>query len=160
MPELPEVETIRRILEPQIKGSVITSVTVERPEVVAHPTADDFCKLLVGQTISSITCRGKFLSLEFENGDHAVLHLRMTGCLLVTPSDYPMEKHTHIIMQLNNGTEMRFSDARRFGRFWLMRNSEEDTYSGMAKLGLEPFDEKLTAEYLQSKFRKRKKAIK
>lgn len=84
----------------------------------------------------------------------------MTGCLLVTPPDYPMEKHTHIIMQLNSKTELRFSDTRRFGRFWLIQSGEEDTYSGIGKLGLEPFDENLTAEYLQSKFGKRKKAIK
>ena len=80
--------------------------------------------------------------------------------MLVTPPDYPTEKHTHIIMQLNNGMELRFSDTRRFGRFWLIQNGEADTYSGIEKLGLEPFDEKFTAEYLQNRLGKRKKAIK
>lgn len=160
MPELSEVETIRRALEPQIKGSVITAVTVNRPEVVAHPTADEFCKALVGQTISSMTRRGKFLGIELMSGDHAVLHLRMTGCLLVTLPDYPQEKHTHVIFHLDNGMELRFSDTRRFGRFWLIRREEADTYSGIDKLGIEPFDSNLTGAYLQFRLGKRKKAIK
>lgn len=60
MPELPEVETIRRVLEPQIKGLTITVVTVNRPEVIGHPTAEGFCQALTGQTIDTITRRGKF----------------------------------------------------------------------------------------------------
>lgn len=98
--------------------------------------------------------------IYLKNESRIILHLRMTGCLLVTPPEYPMEKHTHIIMQLNNGTELRFSDTRRFGHFWLILSGEEDTYSGISKLGLEPFDGKFTAEYLQCRFGKRKKAVK
>lgn len=104
--------------------------------------------------------RGKFLIINLGNKNKIILHLRMTGCLLVTPSDYQMEKHTHIIMQLSNGMELRFSDTRRFGRFWLIRNDEKDTYSGIEKLGLEPLSAECNAEYLQSRLDKRKKAIK
>ena len=84
----------------------------------------------------------------------------MTGCLLAAPPDHPMEKHTHMILRLDSGTELHFSDTRRFGRFWLIQNGEEDTYSGIGKLGLEPFDQKFGAEYLQDKLGRRKKAIK
>ena len=84
----------------------------------------------------------------------------MTGCLLVTPADYLTEKHTHIILQLDNGKELRFSDTRRFGRFWLIRNDEEDTYSGIGKLGVEPLSAKCDTKYLQSRLEKRKKPIK
>lgn len=84
----------------------------------------------------------------------------MTGCLLAAPPDHPMEKHTHMILRLDSGTELHFSDTRRFGRFWLIQNGEEDTYSGIGKLGLEPFDQKIGAEYLQDKLGRRKKAIK
>lgn len=84
----------------------------------------------------------------------------MTGCLLVTPKNYPLENHTHVIFELSKNRELRFSDTRRFGRFWLIKSGETDTYSGIANLGLEPFDERLTAEYLSEKFTKRKKAIK
>lgn len=160
MPELPEVEIIRRVLEPQIKGLTITTVTVNRPEVIDHPTAEEFCQALIGQTIDTMTRRGKFLSVLLGSGDYFVLHLRMTGCLLLTPADYPAEKHTHIVFHLSSGYELRFSDPRRFGRFWLFRKGEGDTYSGVDKLGLEPFDEGLTADYLQQRFGKRKKTIK
>lgn len=160
MPELPEIETIKSVIEPQIKGLTIENVLVNRPEVIAYPTADEFCKGVTGQTIFSMVRRGKFLIIHLKNESRIILHLRMTGCLLVTPPDYPVEKHTHIIMQFNNGTELRFSDTRRFGRFWLIQSGEEDTYSGISKLGLEPFDEKFTVGYLQSKLGKRKKTIK
>lgn len=160
MPELPEVEIIRQILEPQLKGLVVKQVTVNRPEVISRPVAEDFCKIIAGQTIDTMTRRGKFLGIKLKSNDHIILHLRMTGCLLVTPADYPAEKHTHVVFHLSNGMELRFSDTRRFGRFWLIRAGEKDTYSGINKLGLEPFDARLTAGYLTSYFGKSKKAIK
>ena len=160
MPELTEVETIRRVLEPQVKGLSITAVTVNRPGVIGHPTAEEFCQVLTEQTIKAMTRRGKFLSVLMESGDYFTLHLRMTGCLLLTPADYPAEKHTHIVFHLSSGDELRFSDTRRFGRFWLFRKGESNTYSGVDKLGLEPFDAGLTAGYLQQHFGKRKKAVK
>ena len=135
MPELPEIETIKRVIEPQIQGLTIESVTVKRPEVTAYPTADEFCRLLTGQTVSHMTRRGKFLVIQLNSNDRIILHLRMTGCLLLTPADYPEEKHTHVIFRLSNGKELRFSDTRRFGRLWLLKNGEADTYSGTHKLG-------------------------
>ncbi len=160
MPELPEIATIKSVVEPQIHGLTIENVLVNRPEVIAHPTADEFCKGVTGQTIFSMVRRGKFLTIHLKNESRIILHLRMTGCLLVTPPDYPKEKHTHIVMQLNNRMELRFSDTRRFGRFWLIRNDEKDTYSGISKLGLEPLSTECNSEYLQSRFGKRKKTIK
>lgn len=160
MPQLPEVETIRQVIEPQIQRLTIKNIRVSLPEVIAYPTADEFCKAVTGQAIASMAHRGKFLIINLKNENRIILHLRMTGCLLVTPPDYPTEKHTHIIMQLNNGMELRFSDTRRFGRFWLIQSDEEDTYSGIGKLGLEPLSSECNAEYLQARLRKRKKAIK
>lgn len=160
MPELPEIETIKNIIEPQIQGLSIEDITVRRPEVIAHPTADKFCKSVTGQMISSMTRRGKYLIINLKNKSSVILHLRMTGCLLLTPADYPMEKHTHIVIRLSSQMELRFSDTRRFGRFWLIQNEEADTYSGIHKLGIEPLDAKLNAEYLKLHFGKRKKAIK
>lgn len=160
MPELPEVETIKRVIGPQIQGLMIDQVSVKRPEVVSYPAADEFCRLLTGQTISHMTRRGKFLMIWLNSNDRIILHLRMTGCLLLAPADYPEEKHTHIIFSLNNGKELRFSDTRRFGRFWLVRKDETDTYSGIEKLGTEPLDNVLTAGYLNAHFGKRKKAVK
>ncbi len=160
MPELPEVETIRRILDSQLKGQKIHAVRVNHPQVIAYPDADRFCEELTGQTFCGTGRRGKFMCLYLKNGLKIVLHLRMTGCLLVVPPEYPRENHTHLVMILENGNELRFSDIRRFGRFWLLQKDEEDVYSGIHKLGLEPTDENLTAEYLQRHFGKSRKAIK
>lgn len=84
----------------------------------------------------------------------------MTGCLLAAPATRPMEKHTHVVFRLEEGKELRFSDTRRFGRFWLIRNGEEDTFSGLGKLGPEPFDAEFTVSYLQDVLCKKKRAVK
>ena len=160
MPELPEVEAIRRVLEPQVQGLTIQEIAVHRPEIIEHPSADEFCGRLIGQTFDRAERRGKFLLFWLESGDHMVLHLRMTGCLLITPADMPEEKHTHLVFRLSNGKELRFSDTRRFGRFWLIAKEESDIYSGIEKLGVEPFDSECSAEYLQDRLGKRKKAVK
>ena len=152
------MEAIRRVLEPQINGFAVQRITVNRPEVVAHPSADEFCTRITGQFFTGIDRRGKFLILCLGSGDKVVLHLRLTGCLLVTPADYPEQKHTHLVFHLSGGRALRFSDTRRFGRFWLLRQGE--TYTGMEKLGAEPFDPGFSGEYLSTRLEKRKKAIK
>lgn len=160
MPELPEVETIRRIIEPQIVGQTISAVTVNHPQIIGYPDVDNFAGQLAGQTIKSISRRGKFLTIHFTNGDRLVLHLRMTGQFLVTPKDYPEEKHTHLIADLSGGSQIRYIDVRRFGRFWYLKANETDEITGQDKLGVEPLDDSLTADYLKMKLGKRKKAIK
>lgn len=160
MPELPEVETIKRVIEPQIRGRTITGVTVNRPEVVAHPAAEEFAALLTGQSISHMARRGKFLIVRLDNGGQMLLHLRMTGCLLIAPANLPQEKHTHVVFHLDNGRQLRFSDTRRFGRFWLLGQGEDDTYSGICRLGMEPFDKDFTPGYLIARWGKRRKTIK
>lgn len=160
MPELPEIETIRRIIEPQIQGVGIERVAVSRPEVIAHPDADGFCSRLKGQVFDRVERRGKFLIIRLKSSDRIIIHLRMTGCLLAAPADDPEEKHTHVIFRLNGDRELRFSDTRRFGRLWLLGEGEADPHSGVEKLGKEPFDADFTAEYLSAKLGKRKKAVK
>ncbi len=160
MPELPEVETIKRVIEPQIQGCMITKVAVRRPEVAAYPEADEFCRRLTGQTGSHMARQGKFLIIHLENKERIVLHLRMTGGLLLASAQCPEEKYTHVVFSMDNGTELRFSDMRRFGRFWLLREEENDTCTGMDKLGLDPLTPACNAEYLSSHLSKRRKAIK
>lgn len=160
MPELPEVETIKRVLKPQIQGLTIKNAVVNRPEVIAHPDSGEFCRCLAGKTIDRMERRGKFLTILLEGGYRLIFHLRMTGCLLFTPESFPEEKHTHLIFQLSGGNELRFSDTRRFGRIWLLKDDEADLYSGIEKLGKEPFDPDFSAEYLRARLEKRKKTIK
>lgn len=120
----------------------------------------EFCRRLTGQVFDSMTRRGKFLIIQMKSGDRVIVHLRMTGCLLLTSKEEPEEKHTHIIFRLDHGKELRFSDTRRFGRLWMLRKGEADIYSGIGKLGREPLAADVTAEYLSASFGKRKKAIK
>lgn len=160
MPELPEVEMVKRILEPQLSGRRITDLTANRPEIIEHPSPDAFIAAVTGERIVNMGRRGKYLIIGLEKGARIVLHLRMTGCLLVTSPDDPLEKHTHLVFRLDDGNQLRFHDTRRFGRFWLLQKYEEDTFSGVHKLGLEPFDEKLTAGYLSNVLAKRKRAVK
>lgn len=160
MPELPEVETIKQIVAPQIIGSVIQKAEVLNGQIIAHPAAEQFAESLSGQRFSGLDRRGKFLIFQFETGDRLFLHLRMTGQLLVTPCDYPHEKHTHLVLHLDNGMQLRYIDVRRFGRFWYIGKEGSEIITGIDKLGLEPFDERLTSEYLKSKLSRKKKPIK
>lgn len=160
MPELPEVETMKNALEPSLTGRTIVRLTLNKPGIIAHPSPEDFITRVTGARIRKMGRRGKFLSLYLDNSNIITLHLRMTGQLLVTPADFPPEKHTHIVFHLDDGNELRFIDPRRFGRFWLLGNGEEDVYSGIHKLGIEPFDSRLTSAWLQEQAAKRKKSIK
>ena len=113
MPELPEVETIKRILEGQLKNQKICSVEIKNPQIIAHPSENEFIKLLTGKKINSMGRHGKFLIINFDNNDRIILHLRMTGQLLVAPKNYEAEKHTHLIAKLSGGNELRYIDVRR-----------------------------------------------
>lgn len=104
--------------------------------------------------------RGKFLIFLMDNGDRMFLHLRMTGQLFVTPPDYPMEKHTHLLIHFENEKQMRYIDVRRFGRFWYIKKEEDESITGIDKLGPEPFDKEFTSAYLKGKLEKKKKPIK
>lgn len=160
MPELPEVEAVKRVVEPQIRGRRIQRVTAHNPKVIARPGAEEFCRLVQGQTFSTVDRRGKFLTLHLESGDRLVLHLRMTGNLLPTPGGHPQEKHTHLVFTLDDGSELRYIDLRRFGRFWLLRAGEEDCFTGIDRLGPEPFDPAFDAAYLAGQLARRKRAVK
>lgn len=160
MPELPEVEMVRRVLAPQLRGQVIERAEIRRSEMVAHPGAEAFRARLAGQAFADIGRRGKFLLFALESGDRMIVHLRMTGCLLLAPPQLPEEPHTHVVLRLRGGAELRYSDPRRFGRFWLLRAGEADAFSGVGRLGREPFDPGLTAGYLSACLGKRKRAIK
>nr|WP_296908043.1 bifunctional DNA-formamidopyrimidine glycosylase/DNA-(apurinic or apyrimidinic site) lyase [uncultured Marvinbryantia sp.] len=160
MPELAEVEMIRRVLEPQLRGRTVTKLSVLRPEVVAPPQAEQFAQEVCGAVIGRLCRRGKYLQILFADGARAVVHLRMTGRLLVLPENTPEKKYTHLILSLDNGQELRFMDMRRFGRWWYLKKDEKDDFTGIETLGPEPFDERLTAGYLCEKAGSSRKTIK
>lgn len=157
MPELPEVESIRRVLHARLTGRTVRKVRLINAEAAAYPDAEEFCRGLVGRRVLGTHRRGKFLSLELEGGT-LTFHLRMTGCLLPVESGFCPLKHTHIIIAFDEG-ELHFSDPRRFGRAWFIREGEPDV-SGAERLGPEPFDEAFTGEYLKGRVGGSSRAIK
>lgn len=159
MPELPEVENVKRRLAPCLAGRTILNAVVYR-SVVAYPAEKKFLVAVQGREIADTQRRGKFLILLLKDGGKIVVHLRMTGRLRINASQEPFEPHTHVVFYLSDGKELRFADTRRFGRVWLIEKDEEDVYTGMDKLGLEPFDERLTPAYLEEAFSRRRIAVK
>lgn len=151
MPELPEVETVRRVLEPQLSGRRVVRAAAARPEVITRPAFSEFCRWIESSVIRGMGRRGKFLLVYLDNGATLILHLRMTGQLICVPEDFPLRRHTHVALSLDNGTELRFIDTRRFGRLWLVRPGEEDNFSGIGKLGPEPFDGAFCAGHLEKR---------
>lgn len=159
MPELPEVETVRRMVSPHIIGHTIVGVTILNASVIARPSADAFTNYLTGDTFLNSSRRGKYLIFYMKSNRKLILHLRMTGCLIAFPPGNLFEPHTHVIFRLDNGWNLCYSDTRRFGRFWLF-DADEKCDCGMEKLGPEPFDADITGKYLQSRIGSSSRSIK
>ena len=138
MPELPEVETTRRGLEPLIKERKVISVHIFKKKL--RWTIPSHIKItLKNQTIERITRRAKYLLVKFEKGQ-LVMHLGMSGSIRVIPSSEPLRKHEHFEIKLDNSTSIRFHDPRRFGSVLWQKNDE--TLSLLNNLGPEPLSEK------------------
>ena len=159
MPELPEVETVRRGLVNLVKGNVIEKVTVLYPKMIENDP-EKFCELLKGRKIENVDRRGKYLLFRFSGSLTMVSHLRMEGKYFVKQASQPLEKHTHVVFDLNDGRQLRYNDMRKFGRMRLVKTGDESQLSGIAKLGPEPLSDDFTAENLYSRLQKKRKEIK
>jgi len=155
MPELPEVETIKNDLTPQIVGRVFTDVKLSWPKAVRETAPDEFRSRLIGQTIVGLERRGKYLIFRLSGGEALILHLRMSGALLLrSPSD--ADGFVRTVFSLDNGQELRFSDVRKMGMIWLVKDVREVT----DKLGPEPFDAAFTPQVMAQGLSKRSAPIK
>ncbi|GIP20952.1 DNA-formamidopyrimidine glycosylase [Paenibacillus sp. J22TS3] len=160
MPELPEVETVRRTLSQLVTGKTIQDVTVSLPRIIQRPDdIQQFRLELQGHTILEVGRRGKFLRIIMD-GLVLVSHLRMEGRYGVYQSGEPVEKHTHVIFHFTDGSELRYKDVRQFGTMHLFYPGEEFTEKPLAKLGLEPLDEGFTFEAFKAAVASRKTKIK
>ncbi len=159
MPELPEVETVRRTLLPHLSNKRIIDTTVNNAQVISTLDILNFTDAVRSQTVADFIRRGKYLQLVFASGDTLTLHLRMTGCLTVEPHDTPCAKHTHVVFVLDDGFDLRYRDTRRFGRFWFTRKTEPNP-SGINELGIEPFDVALNTRRLKERCEKSKRSVK
>ncbi|MFD1126091.1 DNA-formamidopyrimidine glycosylase [Lentilactobacillus raoultii] len=159
MPELPEVETVRRGLTELVAGSRIKTVDVLYPKMI-NLSSSDFAHALQNQTIDGIDRRGKYLFIRIGNGLTIVSHLRMEGKYDVEPEGVPLSKHTHIVFHLADGRQLRYNDTRKFGRMNLVTTGQEMTVAGLKTIGPEPTEETLTLDYMRRIFGKSRKLIK
>lgn len=157
MPELPEVETTRRGIEPHILNRRISRVTV-RDARLRWPVPPELAEQVQDQRIVATHRRSKYLLLELEQGI-LIVHLGMSGSVRVLLDDPTPGKHDHIDVELDNGIRLRYNDPRRFGA-WLYTEAPIEEHDLISHLGPEPLSEDFTGEYLFRKSRKRKTKIK
>jgi len=160
MPELPEVETVRTIIEPLVVGRSITKVILNPafPGVLEGPDGIDPALTIPGSRIQGVQRRGKYLFFALDNALWLVIHLRMTGRLLIAEHDAPPVRFEHLALPLDNDMDIRFGDQRKFGRVRLTLPEEVDALS--ARLGPEPLEANFTGEWLHHALHRRSGKIK
>ena len=155
MPELPEVETTRRGVEPHVVGRTVHKICV-RESRLRWPVPDNLAQVLEGQIIRAARRRAKYLLLDTDTGT-LMVHLGMSGSLRIMPADAPALFHDHIDIELDDGRCLRYHDPRRFGSFhWLL----SDSHPLLDHLGPEPLSDAFDGDYLYRLSRKRKTAVK
>ncbi len=157
MPELPEVETSRRGIEPHILGQTIEQVVI-RQKKLRWPIPANIKQKLPGQLINSVGRRGKYLLLETDVGT-LIIHLGMSGSLRIVERNTEADKHDHFDLQFDNGKVLRLRDPRRFGAV-LFTGKAVLQHKLLCELGPEPLDDTFNGDYLFQHSRKRKVAIK
>jgi len=157
MPELPEVETTRRGLEPHLAGQTILRLTIHDHRL-RWPVDARLPQILAGQRVESVDRRAKYLLLRMTHGT-VLWHLGMSGSLRIVPSDLPTDAHDHIDLMLVSGHTVRFNDPRRFGSLIYVVGNPQ-LHPLLAKLAPEPFAEEFDADYLWRISRGRKVSVK
>nr|WP_072053245.1 DNA-formamidopyrimidine glycosylase [Bacillus atrophaeus] len=160
VPELPEVETVRRTLTGLVRGKTIKSVEIRWPNIIKRPAEpEEFARNLIGETIQSIGRRGKFLLFHL---DHFVMvsHLRMEGKYGLHQAEDPDDKHVHVVFTMTDGTQLRYRDVRKFGTMHLFHPGEEMRELPLSQLGPEPDDKEFTDAYLKERLMKTNRAVK
>jgi formamidopyrimidine-DNA glycosylase len=168
MPELPEVETVRRGLEPILVGNAFTRVEQRRPDL-RFPLPKRFGERLSGRRIEALDRRAKYLLARLDDGEVLVMHLGMTGRFSIDQNGQlgtfagkqkPALKHEHIVFHLGNGTSVRYSDARRFGYMELIPGSALEQHALFKGLGIEPLSPTFTADWLAARLKGKATSIK
>jgi formamidopyrimidine-DNA glycosylase len=157
MPELPEIETIARdLIAAGIAGRTITGARVFWDRTIAEPAVPEFCRRIENRRIAGVVRRGKFLVFDFSGGGHLLMHLRMSGRLNLVVAEAQRLPHEHVIFAFADGSELRFHDTRKFGRIYLM----EETERVLGRLGPEPLECGFTPMALFKGLRRRRRQVK
>ena len=149
MPELPEVETIRRQLAPHVRAQQVVGARVTHPRAVrAHGAPDAFIARITGRRILDATRRGKVLLFPLDDGNTLLVRLGMSGRLQWAEPTQPVAPHTHVVLTLADGTELRYIDPRTFGQVAVVDGQDPDRMIELGHYGLEPLGDAFTAEAL------------
>ncbi|WBL33290.1 bifunctional DNA-formamidopyrimidine glycosylase/DNA-(apurinic or apyrimidinic site) lyase [Sinirhodobacter sp. HNIBRBA609] len=167
MPELPEVETVRRGLLPAMEGRLIVQAEVNRPDL-RWPLPENMAGRLTGARVVQLRRRSKYILADLDRGESLLIHLGMSGRMLVSGVmlggfhlDHPApQKHDHIVLHMEGGARVTFNDARRFGAMDLVRTDREEAYWLLAGLGPEPFGNDFHEDYLVARLKGRATPIK
>ena len=167
MPELPEVETVRRGLAPVMEGQRIVAADVRRPDL-RWPLPERMADRLRGQRVDRLRRRSKYILADLSSGETLIVHLGMSGRMLVSGAmlgefhhDHPApEKHDHVVLDMEGGARITFNDARRFGAMDLVASDGVEGHWLLAALGPEPFGNGFDEDYLVSRLRGRNTPIK
>lgn len=159
MPELPEVETVRNSLKLRVVGRVIKNVKIYYDGIIEYPSVKDFCSQIKNQRINDIDRYGKWLMFVLD--DYYLLsHLRMEGKYFIKDSKDELNKHEHVVFMLDDNSELRYMDVRKFGKMHLIEKDKIKTIGPLVDLGLEPWDKKLDINYLKDKYSRKRLPIK
>jgi formamidopyrimidine-DNA glycosylase len=156
MPELPEVETTVRALRAPLVGRTITAVSNNWPRQLATHDVDALNWQIRDQRVDAVNRRAKYLVFSLSGGDTLIIHLKMSGHLSVVDASQPPHKHVHTTFSLDNGTELRFRNMRKFGRVYLVTDPD----SVLGGLGPEPLDDAFTPDGLRARLNGRSRAMK
>ena len=159
MPELPEVETVRRGLAPLVAGQVIACVQLNRADL-RGPFPKGMAASLAGAKITQVDRRAKYLLLHLDNNKVLVVHLGMSGSFFVSKHGREVQKHDHVSIELKNGAEIVFNDPRRFGSMDLIDASDLETYKPLKTLGPEPLSRGFTGKTLFEKLKDKRTTMK
>ncbi len=141
MPELPEVETVRRGLSPVLLGATFTHVLVRRPNL-RRPFPDRLAERLTGRTVTALRRRAKYLLVDLNGGDALLIHLGMSGRMVISPArPNALDTHDHFVMETDRGPVVRFNDARRFGSVDWIKPGEERGHPLLRDIGPEPLED-------------------
>lgn len=160
MPELPEVEIIRRGLERYICGEAITQVDVLLPRQIQAMSPDRFSALLRGRVIERVDRRGKYLLLQLSGRWTLVIHLRMTGRLVYEADGVVRDPYARVVFSLSSGADLVFGDVRTFGVLYLLPQEKAKALPGLASLGPEPLSAAFTPAYLHQEVKGKKAPVK
>lgn len=160
MPELPEIETVRRTLDRQLRGRTIVSTRVREPRLRWPLDRDRFEREVSDVGIVGLRRRAKYLQLDLAGGRVLLVHLGMSGRFSIMEGNKPLERHDHVIFCLDDGRELRLNDARRFGSLDLYARAHEDDHVRLLHLGVEPLSERFHANYMQALAHGSRKPIK